>query len=530
MIEDKITLAQEILASKNIGLVRRYNRPRWVTRDTRDELSTEEVIAALVAGGIDLNEVPLVQIQRATPSLPSSNPRNADTPPLDEEAAIKDAMEQANVSFRIIGGIGEFFQKEAVLSLDTVVSLLAIETRKMGLKMSPVSILQHLDVMVDKVRVDQINQLSDHIRFDPALAGQWHEKFETLTKLISGPKYHHLYPIILYHALWLVKCRHNRRTPSEIKYPIFLSFYSKEGQTGKSTFLNKLFGVIPGRLVFFEPHMDSLINDSRKAHSFMDYLVIVAGELGGLGRSDVMKFKGIIDLEFISMRLLGYNKDRIAYNQATIFGTSNKPLKELLRDGPTPRKWCEIPFHHYGADHHNISWLPIQNFDYLSLWRSVDENSPSPLEAHYTEFKKFVADTCGVPFNDYIYSFVKQYILDLPPNHVGATIGEIYDQFKQRNPRCGSTASHLEEFLLYDANFKVRTSPQGRLFLAPPVDRSPLFSFWEIDQYLEGKDKDQENIKAERKEVSDLKRQIEALEMQLGSHRDTILKLAGKKE
>jgi len=331
------------------------------------------------------------------------------------------------------------------------------------------------------------DEFGEKIKYDPALGSSSLQRAEEIMRLVCGKDYLPIHSVILKHIIWLVKKRFYSHDPQTIMYPIFVNFHGKMN-TGKSTFVEALFRVIPKSLFKNENNPDAAFNDPRTYHSFMEKLVIVFGELGGMDKLSKEKFKNLIDMLRVSLRMLGFNKDIEGPNYATLIGTSNNHLRDLIKDGPDVRKWIEIPFYCWGKDEHgnsNKSYLPLQAYDYLSFWKSVDENEPCPLKESYKEFCKLASEVCGSGL-DATDFFLKEYIdnnqsvlLDGPQTK---TLEEIYDAYKKSVPQYRVQQQKFAQCLKM-AGFENRKFNYGSRWQIPRRHECPFFTVSELASY-----------------------------------------------
>jgi len=138
------------------------------------------------------------------------------------------------------------------------------------------------------------------------------------------------------------------------------------------------------------------------------------------------KLKNQIDAEKVVYRMLGFNKTAEGRNNAQLVGTSNTRLRNTIISDTDIRKWAEIDFWSYPNNEVPEKMvIPLQKWDWLSLWKSVDESKPSPFHdsAVYNSFAVWTKNKCQHESSHMLYI---QKLLD---NNDGQWLSkrEIYD-------------------------------------------------------------------------------------------------------
>lgn len=238
-------------------------------------------------------------------------------------------------------------------------------------------------------RMDTMKDFLQSVTYVPNLP----DKFEELSRLLTQTNYETIYPIILKHVVWTVK----RRLFQLPDYcPIFINIYGSAG-IGKSEFLRAMFSIFPSTLKSSVTNAAELFNDERQTFRFVQNFVIVMDELTGLNRADLNKLKNMIDTLIVVYRMLGFNKTAMGHNNAQLIGTSNTRLANTLKTDTDIRKWAEIDMFGYPDNEIPTKMItPMKEFDWFSLWKSVDENGPSPFHNPdtYSNFKNWTAKKC----------------------------------------------------------------------------------------------------------------------------------------
>lgn len=195
---------------------------------------------------------------------------------------------------------------------------------------------------------------------------------------------------------YVVWCMKRRLIGHRVDNPILLNVYGR-ANCGKSRFLELLLSPLPRALWFACPHGDTLMNDERWARTFGDYFGIVLDELGGMRKADLAKLKNSIDSPFLTYRVMRTNSVSRVHNNAQLLGTSNHRLRDTFAADDNVRKYAEIDFVNFPTLHEQESmvWEPLNKFNWVGLWRSVDEKSDrSPLSDDWEAFLIWTSNKC----------------------------------------------------------------------------------------------------------------------------------------
>lgn len=474
-------LKQEVeayLLANKIGVCIAYGKRTFYNITTTEKITTTKLIDILCNDGIKAIERDIDEVKDNI----IVTDRKKTGPTITQ--LVDFALTDMHISLVVKDNILYYAEDGELLSMPNTVTKVACYLMESGSKSITDNNIGHiLKNKMHDVRLDELKQFKNDIQWEQSLVDQSPILAESLMKIVCGEEYLPLYSVIIRHVIWLIKRKYFLYQPTTIKYPMFINFYSKQGNTGKSSFLEKLCDIIPVQLKKNENHLDDLVNDERKMFSLTERLVIICGELGNLDKACISKLKNMIDMLTIDSRILGLNSDNAGPNRATILGTSNRQLKNVLHDGPTPRKWIEIPFHVYGNayEQEHKSYLPLQHYDYASLWKSVDESKPSPLESCYPAFLTLVAETCGSPEYSAANIFLRDYILNHNNHDNLVELKDITKSYKEMSS--GYTLKN-NEFVncLREVGFIQKTFSYGNRWYIPKYTECPLFTKQEVEK------------------------------------------------
>ncbi len=171
---------------------------------------------------------------------------------------------------------------------------------------------------------------------------------------------------------------------------------------GKSENVNRLLSPLKEYLINL-PDVTHL-TDSRNYHAFSEYYLGVIDEMPRLQKADIDKVKTTVTMPLLSSRTLGTHNFSSVPNNLTIIGTSNTRLKYQSLDSTGMRRFYEL------INDKEIDRQISESIDYEKLWRSIDENAPSPLSAFMSQLQEHQEDLR--PLN-YIELFFEEYHINL---------------------------------------------------------------------------------------------------------------------
>lgn len=182
---------------------------------------------------------------------------------------------------------------------------------------------------------------------------------------------------VVLHFIWQVKRKLHGLEVTNHLMPIFCRMHQ---QGGKSTVVRKLLAPLGQHLVATGLNLSAL-NDDRNNFRFTENLVLMFDEMSGADRADIESLKRMITASRVDWRMMRTNSQTGGTNIATLIGTANKAVVELLYDDTGMKRFHEIICLET-LDHETINTI-----DYLRLWTSVDENQESPLVPFLPELR-----------------------------------------------------------------------------------------------------------------------------------------------
>ncbi len=207
------------------------------------------------------------------------------------------------------------------------------------------------------VKLKRFEQLKEYIKFDNSPFD-----FEQLIEVVTG-KRDHLDVAILKHFIWQTK---RKMFKKEVKHHI-MPVYVGDSGSGKSYHVrNHLLQPI-SEIVYFDGDFKKLV-DSREAFNLCTNYIYLMDEMSKADHADVESIKNKITAPTIQYRRLGTNITCQGDNKATFIGTSNNPIEDIIKDPTSIRRFYQI------NTVAKIDKEKINQFNYLHMWRSIDEN------------------------------------------------------------------------------------------------------------------------------------------------------------
>jgi hypothetical protein len=240
----------------------------------------------------------------------------------------------------------------------------------------------------DNLKNNEIRKLRTSIAYDANAPDRWKELMSIV--FLQNDDVDEL---VLRHMVWLIKRRIMRLPVGQEHRPLMLNICGMRGM-GKSLFVSKyLLSPLPAAKVCEIADLGQVINDERNYHLLGDCFALVFGEKGNAGKVNINKLKMLVDAPVLNYRCLGLNIHNKVANAATLFSTSNSPLRDDLKD-ESPRKWYEIEFPVRTKDEIDKYIQQRDSIPIHELWKCVNENVDSPLLEQWNEVQRRIDQRC----------------------------------------------------------------------------------------------------------------------------------------
>jgi hypothetical protein len=187
------------------------------------------------------------------------------------------------------------------------------------------------------------------------------------------------------HFIWQVKSKSLGRPVVHHLMPVI---FSPEQGSGKTTFARAL--LRPLREL---ASADALISDfaDHRSGDIYGFPVVVVDDLEQLSKEAVPVLKTLITSERIARRRLHTSQSVSMRQRATLIGTANRPVHELIDDDTGHRRFVMMPFRNGNVAKGGEPgiWEIVSSVDYELLWRSVDAYAPSPILRSLTDLHEY---------------------------------------------------------------------------------------------------------------------------------------------
>ena len=221
--------------------------------------------------------------------------------------------------------------------------------------------------------------------------------------------------IVLKHFIWQVK---RKMFGLPVKYHMMPILYGKQG-SGKSTNARQFCDPIKEFVAWTD---FSSISDNRD-HSIWQNSVLVFDEMGNSTTANLEIIKQRLTSDHFTSRVMNTNGNSTITNMTTSLGTTNKDLTRMIFDESGMRRFYQIDYKN------TVNWDITQNIDYLMLWRSIDENSETPLLSDKAAFDRIMEIQNQKRFVNIIESFLLQRTYPASGERLAA--GYFFNEFQE---------------------------------------------------------------------------------------------------
>ncbi len=146
-------------------------------------------------------------------------------------------------------------------------------------------------------------------------------------------------------------------------------------RSGKSTAIERLLSPLE-ELVYSETSLKKMI-DERGLRRFGRYAAIIWDEMAGARGRDVEEhvdtLKALATGHEVTYRPMATNSDVTIKNTATLFGSTNRPVADVIKDPTGNRRFWQI------TTLPKIDWAAINAIDYELLWSAIGVKDASPI-------------------------------------------------------------------------------------------------------------------------------------------------------
>jgi hypothetical protein len=179
-----------------------------------------------------------------------------------------------------------------------------------------------------------------------------------------------LYVAGIKHFVWQVK---RKLFGNNITDPLMPILYGKQGMC-KSVFTEHLSSPLKDLSIAFR--LDEL-TDGRGFTVVQENYVIVLDELEKAQKADIESLKSLISGSQSSGRMMRSNSVVKVRNNATLIGTTNKPVSEMIRDSSGMRRFMQIDVPEIAKQAAADNAKRLLDFDVVQIWQGINENDDS---------------------------------------------------------------------------------------------------------------------------------------------------------
>lgn len=262
-----------------------------------------------------------------------------------------------------------------------IIDELLLEVKAAGVKLTKADAERALRKIVRKEQLERRSAVLDPLlapfqKEDHEKAGAEWDRLAFIFEMDA-----HMSSSILQHYVWQVK---RKALGHPVIHHLMPIVFSQLQGTGKTTFALKFLS--PLEELATGPVLLSDFADHRSGDIYR-YPAVLVDDVDSLPPSQVPALKSLLTSEHIRRRRLGTSLTSKYRQKATLFGTANNDISDLVFDDTGHRRFAMLPYRNgaptKGGD--PAVWEIVDSIDYLLLWRSVDAFDPSPIVPYINE-------------------------------------------------------------------------------------------------------------------------------------------------
>lgn len=218
---------------------------------------------------------------------------------------------------------------------------------------------------------------------------------------------------VMAHFIWGIK---RRLLGVDVVFHIMPILLGKQG-AGKSYSVERL--LAPIRNLTLEINLSDVV-DPRFHLAFSKNFAIIINEMAGANKTDVEKLKNLITAKNNDVRKLHTNTVTKVKQNASLIGTTNKPVAEIIYDPSGARRFYEI------RTLDLMDWKSVTSIDYIQLWQGINETRERGYyEEHSSQITKDQESLVGL---EELQVFLDLY--KVKPGTRELAAGILYDTYK----------------------------------------------------------------------------------------------------
>lgn len=177
---------------------------------------------------------------------------------------------------------------------------------------------------------------------------------------------HDLTLAVMQHWIWLIR-RKLLRMP--VEHHICPILYGPSGG-GKSIEAGRLLAPVDD--IVSEQTLGQVC-DERHWGELARHYVVYLDEMAGADKAQLETLKSLITIPYTNSHTFFSQRRERAPQNATLLGSSNKPVVEIIHDETSARRYWEV------RCREKLDWNILNKLDHRTLWANVDPMTPSPL-------------------------------------------------------------------------------------------------------------------------------------------------------
>lgn len=221
---------------------------------------------------------------------------------------------------------------------------------------------------------------------------------------------------VMEHWIWQIK---RKLGGLDVEHHIMPILYGKSG-AGKSVAVRNLIGPLYESAIATDM---SIFMDQFSKRQFSRNYIMFFDELDGAEGIDVNKLKQVITAPTLEYRVMKSEAFFSSKQNCTFIGCTNIPVRERIKDTTSARRFWQI------ETQDKIDWNIINNLDYLALWKSINEDAPSPILPFINELHKIQQEE--LRSRNLIEDWIESCCLFEKSGNEGTTTQELFNHFKK---------------------------------------------------------------------------------------------------
>ncbi len=232
-------------------------------------------------------------------------------------------------------------------------------------KLEVKNIADSLSVIIDQLAFEKKEQIRNKIAFDPSTP----DRFDDLMDAMRITENREIQKNAIKHYLWQIKRKLWGHEPA---YHFMLILFTNRQAFGKSWFLRQFH--TPISEVYANITGDR-IRDQFGADLFESYFVACFDELAQLGKTDINLLKEFVTRKNSVQRIMYSQVTKVNNQNATLCGTTNRPINQIIYDPSGMRRWWQIDLN--SKDHDTMDFEKMNHWasqEFLDFWKAIDES------------------------------------------------------------------------------------------------------------------------------------------------------------